>query len=362
MVNIEKTSDEIIEIFEIIDVVYNPTSLSFDPIDTIITNFNKALNLAIKIDFSVIRKELHNELSDSDDVQDVIRMALYSFAAIFNWKDDTIEIPLIKESQRNDLVPYFEKLNHLGVSYSIQKKEIVTEIFVRLGLRLLKARLDLEKIIEELEKIQEIQQRIDNLNRGKIAEYNLRLNPDKIQEFTQVLFNLYNNNYFLPLDNKVPISEVDIILAFENYMDVDISGNEWFGSEFYSQDDNILPTPVLQTAEPASVISPAQLRNELNAYFTEAAYDYFLEALRDEFKNEKGKAIAILLYVLQNSNPKILDVPHGKMKKFYTLLKAFFNTNIGTYQSIVNFSVSKNLHKEEIKAIQNRVDNMDLPF
>jgi hypothetical protein len=87
-----------------------------------------------------------------------------------------------------------------------------------------------------------------------------------------------------------------------------------------------------------------------------------LEALRDEFKNEKGKTIAILLYVLQNSNPTILDVPHGKMKKFYKLLKAFFNTNIGTYQSIVNFSVSKNAHKEEIKAIQNRVDNMKLPF
>ncbi len=362
MLNIEKTSDEINEIFEIIDVVYNPTSLSFDPIDTIINNFNKALKLAINFDSSVIRKELHDELSDSDDVQDIIRMVLYTFHAILNWKEDTVEIPRIKESQRKDLIPYFEKLDHLGISYSAQKRDIIIELFIKLGLRLLKARLDLEKIIAELERIDEINQKIDSLNRGKISEYNLKLNPDKIQEFTRVLFNMYNNNYFLPLGNKVPISEVDLFLAFENFLEVDISGNEWFGTEIYSQDDNSMPTPTLQTTNPASGLSPAQIQNELNAYFTEAAYDYFLEALRNEFKNEKGKTIAILLYVLQNSNPAILHVPHGKMKKFYNLLKAFFNTDIGTYQSIVNFSVNKNLHKEEIKAIQNRVDNMKLPF
>jgi len=362
MINIERTSDEIIEIFEIIRVVYDPTSLSFDPIDTIITNFNKALNLAIKIDFLCVKEELHNQLADTDDVQDIIQQALYSFAAIFNWKENTIEIPRIKESQRNDLIPYFQKLDHLGISYSAPKKEIVTDIFIKLGLRLLKARLDLEKIIEELEKIKEIQQEIESMSRGKIAEYNLKLNPDKFQEFARVLLNLFSGNYFLPMDNKIPISEVDIVLAFENFLDVDISGNEWFDPEFYFQEDNIVPTPALQTSKPALDISPAQIRNELNAYFTDAAYDYFLEALRGEFKNEKGKAIAILLYVLQNSNPTILDIPHGKMKKFYTLLKAFFNTNIGSYQSIVNFSVNKNLHKEEIKAIQNRVDNMNLPF
>jgi len=362
MATIEQTADEINEIFEIIRVVYDPTCLSFDPIDTIITNFNKALKHAININFSGIREELHNELSDSNDMQDVIHLAMYSFESILNWKESAIEISLIKESQIKDLVPYFNKLNQLGITYSAQKKDIVIDLFLKLGLRLLKARLDLEKIIDELQKIHEIQQEIESMSRGKIAEYNLKLAPDKIQEFTRVLFNLYNNNYFLPLDNKTPISEVDLIMAFENYLNVDISGNEWFGPEFYFQEDNMLPTPALETPMPISGLSPAQIQNELNAYFTEAAYDYFLEALRNEFKNEKGKNIAILLYVLRNSNPAILDIPHGKMKKFYTLLKAYFNTNIGTYQSIVNFSVSKNTHKEEIKAIQTRVDNMKLPF
>jgi len=362
MVKIEQTVDEINEIFEIIDVVYNPTNLSFDPIDTIITNFNEALNLAIHIDFSDVKNELHNEISDSNDMQDLIHMALYSFAAILNWKEDTNEITRIKESQQKDLIPYFDKLDHLGISYSVQKKDMVIDVFLKLGLRLLKARLDIEKIIDELEKILEIQEEIESMSRGKIAEYNLKLSPDKIQEFTRVLFNLYNNNYFLPLDNKTPISEVDLIMAFENYLNVDISGSEWYGPEFYFQEDNILPTPALQAPMPASGLSPAQIQQELNAYFTEAAYDYFLEALRNEFKNEKGKAIAILLYVLQNTNPTFLNIPHGKMKKFYNLLKDFFNTDIGTYQSIVNFSVSKNTHKEEIKAIQNRVDNLKLPF
>ncbi len=356
MVKIEQAADEINEIFEIIDVVYNPTNLSFDPIDTITTGFNKALDLAVNIDFSGIREELHNELSDSNDVEDVIRLALYSFEAIFNWKEDMFEIPRIKEAQRNDLIPYFEKLDHLGIGYSTHNRQVLTDIFIKLGLRLLKARLDLEKIIAELEKIHEIKQQIDNLNRGKIAEYNVKLNPDKIQEFARVLFNMYNNNYFLSLDGKTPISEVDIVLAFENFLEVDISGNEWFGPEFYSQGDNILPTPALQTTKPAVAISPAQIRNELNAYFTVSAEDYFLDALREEFKNEKGKTIAILLYTLQNCNPAILNVPHGKMKKFYTLLKAFFNTNIGSYQSIANFSVNKNTHKEEIKAIQKKID------
>ena len=231
-----------------------------------------------------------------------------------------------------------------------------------MGLRLLKARLDVEKIIDGLQKIHEIQQQIENMNRGKIAEYNVKLAPDKIQEFTRVLFNLYENNYFLPLDKKTSISEADIIIAFENFLDVDITNAEWYEPEFYNLEDNIVPRPALQNPVPALGLSPAQIQHELNAYFTNAAYEYFLEALRNEFKNEKGKTIAILIYVLSNSSPVILDVPHGKMKKFYTLLKAFFNTNIGTYQSIVNFSVNKNTHKEEIKAIQNRIENMDLPF
>jgi len=362
MATIEQTTDDINEIFEIIRVVYDPTCLSFDPIDTIITNFNKALNLAINIDFSCIREELDDDLSDSIDLPDVIHMALYSFAAIINWKSETNEILLIKESQRKDLNSYFKKLDLLGITYSPQKKEIAIDVFNKLGLRLLKARLDLEKIIDDLQKIHEIQQEINSHYRGKIAEYNIKLAPDKIQEFTQLLFNLYNNNYFLPLDSKTAISEVDLVLAFENFLDVDISGNEWFGPELYFQEDNIVPTPALKAPMPASGLSPAQVQHELNAYFTEHAYDYFLEALRDEFKNEKGKNIAILLHVLQNGNPPFLNIPHGKMKKFYNLLKAFFNTNIGTYQSIVNFSVSKNQHKEEIKAFQSRVDNLKLPF
>jgi hypothetical protein len=356
MATIEQTADEINEIFEIIRVVYDPTCLSFDPIDTIITNFNKALTLAIRIDFSDVKEELHNELSDYDDLQGIIHQAMYSFAAILNWKESTIEISLIKESQRKDLVPYFNRLNELGIIYSAQKKDIVIDVFLKLGLRLLKARLDLEKIIDELQKIHEIQQEIESMSRGKIAEYNLKLNSDKKLEFAKVLINLYSNNYFLPLDNKIDTSEVDLILAFEHFLDEDITGDDWYGPDFYPKDDITLPTLASQASKPAVAISPAQIRNDLNAYFAESTNDYFLDALRDEFKNEKGKSIAILLYVLQKSNPAILDIPHGKMKKFYTLLKAFFNTNIGTYQSIANFSVNKNTHKEEIKAIQKKID------
>jgi hypothetical protein len=362
MENIEKIADEFNDIFKIIDVVYNPINFSFDPIDTVIDNFNNALTIAKNIDFSIIESELHNELNDNDDVQDVINQALFLFAIIINWKENLVDISRIKESQKDDLVHYFEKLDHLGITYTIQEKETVTDIFVMLGLRLLKARLDLKKIIEELESIHEIQKSISYLNINKIAEYNLKINPDKLQDFTGLLFELYKNDYFLPLDARISNGEVDLILAFETFLDTDISGNEWFGPSFYSHDDKIPSTLALQHAKTTPSISPAQIRIELNAYFAESSQDNYLESLRNEFKAEKGKTIAILLYVLQNTNPPILSIPHGKMKKFYNLLKAFFNTNIGTYQSITNFAVNKNLHKEEIKAIQLRVENLKLPL
>ena len=114
MTHIEQTSDEINEIFEIIRVVYDPTCLSFDPIDTILNNFNKALKLAINLNFSGVKEDLNSEIDDTNEVEDIINMALYSFADLLNWKSETIAIPLIKESQRKDLIPYFEKLNHLS--------------------------------------------------------------------------------------------------------------------------------------------------------------------------------------------------------------------------------------------------------
>ena len=357
---IENYSQDITQIFEIINVVYDPTDLSFDPIDTIITNFNKALSLASNIDSVAIKKELYEEISTSDDIVTAINTTLYEFAEVLNWKSDIIEIPEIKDSQKKDLIQYFEKLSHLNIAFTIARKQELTQIFINIGLRLLKARNDLQKIIDELERLQEISQEMDEMKKGRASEYNLMLEPEKINEFIYVLLKLYENNFFQPVNPEVPLSEADVLLAFENFLENDMIGTEWYNAEIFDQYKNIMPPTNKKASLPGFEGSPEELKRDLYAFFRNINYDGFLDLLSDEFKSERGKTIAILLYVLEKNDPPLISIPHGKMRKFYTLLKAYFNTNIGTYQSIVNFSVSKTIHKDEINAIQNRIDNITI--
>jgi hypothetical protein len=199
---------------------------------------------------------------------------------------------------------------------------------------------------------------MDEMKKVKAAEYNLTLAPEKTNEFIYVLLKLYENNFFQPIDPEIPISEAEVLLAFENFLDTDIIGTEWYNAEIFDKFTDIMPSSNKKASLPLFKGSSMELRRELNAFFVDITFDGFLDLLRDEFKSEKGKTIAILLYVLEKNDPPLISIPHGKKRKFYNLLKAFFNTDIGTYQSIVNFSVSKTMHKDEINSIQSRIHNI----
>jgi hypothetical protein len=136
---------------------------------------------------------------------------------------------------------------------------------------------------------------------------------------------------------------------------VDITNSEWFTPDFYFENDSIL-IPEIKKTTPLPE-SPELLKNKLTAYFINLPFDDFLHYFKDEFKTEKGKNIAILIYVLKNYDPVMLEIPYGKLKKFYTLLKLFFNTDIGTYQSIANYSVNKTVNQTEINSIKDRLKN-----
>ncbi|MDD3323013.1 MAG: hypothetical protein PHS59_16370 [Paludibacter sp.] len=83
---IEKTTDGIDKIFKIINVVYDQTILSFDPIETVIAHFKEAFNLSNNINFSDLNQELLSEENDKIDFDEILYTIESEFDQIINWK------------------------------------------------------------------------------------------------------------------------------------------------------------------------------------------------------------------------------------------------------------------------------------
>jgi hypothetical protein len=75
--------------------------------------------------------------------------------------------------------------------------------------------------------------------------------------------------------------------------------------------------------------------------------------LKDEFKTEKGKAIHLLLLALQDNN--LITIESREGKNIYTALQAFFDREIGSYQSVHDFKYSEFKHKGDLISVSKRL-------
>jgi hypothetical protein len=90
-------------------------------------------------------------------------------------------------------------------------------------------------------------------------------------------------------------------------------------------------------------------------YLLHPQKEQLANALRENFTTEKGKAICILMEVMKTSNPPLLTLARGEGMAFYEAMKVFFNQDIGTYNSIFNYTITGN-DSEAMESMKTRLN------
>ncbi|MBN1180846.1 MAG: hypothetical protein JXB49_01065 [Bacteroidales bacterium] len=96
-------------------------------------------------------------------------------------------------------------------------------------------------------------------------------------------------------------------------------------------------------------------KKPFSAYLLYNEREKLAEQLKKGFIGEKGKSIRLMIEVLKEKG--ILSLSKGGWKKFYDSLKDYFDSDIGTYNSIFSRDPGKsNLEKSKKQAIEERID------
>lgn len=78
--------------------------------------------------------------------------------------------------------------------------------------------------------------------------------------------------------------------------------------------------------------------------------------LREKFNNEKGKSIRLMIETLQLNDPQLLTVGNRQGKAIYTAIKTFFNRDIGSRQSVLDYKFNKEIDAPDLLAVKLKLD------
>jgi len=352
MQSTDKISETIHQIFKIINVVYDPTVISFDDQQLFESKLKDVLEQVSKIDLSNVSQKVWAASSDIMKYDSIVDIMNDRFDPLLTWKPNIYGIVTLKESMKKDLDFYFEKMRQLGVVIIPKYNEVISKLYIQIGLRLLKLNLDLEKIMVDIQNKSKFVEQKELEKMSKAAGFNVKLAPKKNQDFTRLIYKMYYENFFCPLDNKNGITEIDVLLAFEKFFDINILDAEWFTPELmFDYNENFQVESKVEVKFSGEVAF-----DQLKYFFTNAATNHFIENLPVEFKIEIGKSMSILIHVLKNFEPCLLNIPYRKAKMFHELLSSYFKRDIGSYQSIFNYKVDNVHDREDIEFFKNRID------
>jgi len=86
--------------------------------------------------------------------------------------------------------------------------------------------------------------------------------------------------------------------------------------------------------------------------------DLLAELLKNEFIAEKGKGLAILRKVLEETDPQILIIPDRESKRYFEAMKQYFGRDIGSFNGFKDFKYIEDKHKTEYQKTKQRVNNI----
>lgn len=334
-------------IFNTICIIYDENELNFDDTGKIIASLNNALELTKNLHMKGFRMEIWSETSKLKRKDELTKLINSKFGRLLTWKPEQKTVPELNLELEKDLVRFFVKQNSINTIYSPLEKIQIEKLYYAIAHRLLKAMLDLEKVMELLLSMEAHESSIDH-EAHKVSELKsnqLTLNPDKTVAFTSILNELVDQDFFTTANNTISISKPIIFSAF---------------SKFLNSELNLLSAT--EIAQTNSVPLEPTILPSKNKHFP----DYLLhsnkqklaEEIRKEFSTDKGKSIRLLLHTLEYNNPPLITIGYRQAKDLYTSICDFFNRDIGTYQGIFDYKINDKLDKKDIELTSIRLKHI----
>lgn len=342
----EKTNkivEKINQIFDIICFIYDETEFNFDSASELIQKLQSALELAKNLDVKDITMEIWDATSKSQREDKIIHLMNFKFDRLLTWKPDAHDISILNKELKKDLDIFLVKQIQIKRDYIAAERVQIDRLYTAIAHRLLKANLDLDKVMRQLMKMQEEEGAgSESEELLTVKSNNIKLHPDKINEFGYVIAGMFENNFFIPVDISIPFSKSEVFNAL----------GELLHSTF-----EYLPEPFAKPIIVESVINSSNEKTFAEYLLHENRYK-LAEAMRKEFSTEKGKAIRLLLYVLETNNPPLITIGYRQAKEVHTSMTNFFERNIGKYQSVFDYKVDAKFDQIDLDKITTRIDHI----
>jgi hypothetical protein len=123
---------------------------------------------------------------------------------------------------------------------------------------------------------------------------------------------------------------------------------------YFIEGFNILPTRQPKTGKENNG-KKSQPSKVFSDYLNHEKKNKLADELKKEFSIEKGKGIKLMLKALEEFSPKILIRGSRDNTAIYKSLKTFFDRDIGSKNSILDFTYNEANHKEDFENIKIRV-------
>jgi hypothetical protein len=174
----------------------------------------------------------------------------------------------------------------------------------------------------------------------------IKLNWEKRVDFIRMISEMVDNEIFEPVNSNVFLTKEYVLEAFGTWLDEDLH-------EVVEIKKTLIQTETEKTSEKS---------NEEGKAFP----DYLLyedkiklaEAIKNEFKTEKGKAIRILLEAMKIYQPHLISIGIRQRTELHGSIKLYFNRNIGSIQSVFDYPFDEETDQADIESVTIRLKHL----
>ncbi len=335
-----KIEENINLILNVICYIYDDSDFSFEKGSVFAGKLQTTFQYANALNTKDTTKELWNATSKLHRVESINKLINLKFGKLLNWKPNITNIDVLNQELSKELTHFYTKQKKVNRNYTTEDINLINQFYIAISHRLFKAILDLKKVKAELRKMAE-EEKTSGINEEmlSIKSVNVKLHPDKIDEFTSAIVDMYKKNFFIPIYSSKPFSNSDLLKDLGKLLNTEI----------------LIPDNELQLKEP--VFCPVNGKVFADYLLHENKYK-LAEEIRLEFSTEKGKAIRLLLYVLENINPPLITIGYRQAKALYKSMSLFFNRDIGTYQSVFNTKIEPKYDQKDLDKISIRLNHL----
>lgn len=336
----DKTVKIIEKVIKTICPFYDENEFLFDKSQDFIARLRETFREVQLLDFENLGTELWNSFSNINQTYKLKNEINKRFEALLNWQKDHTSIPALNVALDKQLVSFKDKQQSVFQSYTPQEKIELLHYYARISHRLFKAKLDLNKLIREIEKKETEQQRKRQPGlSGTMDSVRIQLSDNKKEEFNLLLQNMIDYQFFVTMDNSSSVSKEDVLNAFGKFLNTQFN--------------------LVQTIAPEESTGDIEIKIKEVKSFPEFILHEKREKiaveLRKEFSNEKGKTMRLLLGAMEFYTPPLLTIGNRQGKEIYNSMSAYFNRDIGTYQSIFGHIIN---HKSNLEGVDIRLNHI----